>query len=303
MFCIFGATGNQGNSIAEYMLDSCKDWKLRGICRDVDDKCAMELKKKGVEMMSADMAKDSVDRLAECMKGCYGCFLMTNFWDPNTMNKEVAQGKKLVDAAKKAGVKCIFWSTLPNVKKYSGLDVPHFTDKALVEEYIREMQEKEKCFEYCIFLAPSFYYQNFKNFFPPKKEGDTMVFNIPYCKYLTSMDIDEMGMAVCNCLKNPKEFNMKRIDFYGTHQGLQQYIDDFSKATGMKAKLNTMPADEWMKTGKEGAEEMGNMFKWFDKYGYYPESDRTLSGKATGKLTPWQEWAKNQDWTEKKTQA
>jgi len=259
-------------------------------------------------MMQGDMAKDSVDRLAELMKGSYAAFLMTNFWDPATMNKELEQGKKLVDAAKKAGVKHLIWSTLANVKKISNLDVPHFTDKALVEEYIRSMQMKEKPFEFVTFLAPAFYYQNFMNFIPPKMEGDTLVFNLPMTKSLISCDIEEMGLAACNVLKNPQEYNMKRIDFYGTEQSLQQYVDDFQKATGMKARLNAINTDEFARSGAPNAKEFSEMFKWFDKYDYFgPQSDRAISDKATErKLTPWRDWAKEQDWTsvtKKKVQA
>jgi len=293
LITVFGATGNQGCSVICYLNDT-KEYTLRGVCRNVDDEEARKLKSKGVQMVAGDMVKNSVDELATIMKGSYGAFLMTNFWDPSTMNKEEEQGRKLVDAARKAGVKLLMWSTLPNVEKHSGLDVPHFTDKAKVEEYIRDMQKRDHPFDYVCFLAPSFYYSNFKDFLPPKEENGTWVFNLPKCNMLTAMDIDEMGIGAKNFLKNPKEFDMKRIDYFGTHEPLQRYVDDFAKATGLKARLNTVPFEEYAKQNKE----MANMFKWFDTYGFYgPDSDRAISDKATEKkLTPFYTWAQKQDW-------
>jgi len=297
LITIFGATGNQGCSVIDYLNDF-KEYTLRGVCRNCDNQEAQKLKAKGVQMVPGDMDKNSIDELANIMKGSYGVFLMTNFWDPSSMNKEEMQGRKLVDAAKKAGVKLLIWSTLPNVQKHSVIEVPHFTDKAKVEDYIRDLQKREHPFEFVSFVAPSFYYQNFMYFLPPKEENGTWVFTLPKCDMLTSMDIDEIGIGVKNILKNPKEFDMKRIDFYGTHEPLQRYVDDFSKATGLKARLNTMSHEEYAKSKFPYAEEIANMFKWFDTKTYYgPDSDRAISDKGTEKkLTPFYTWAQKQNW-------
>jgi uncharacterized protein YbjT (DUF2867 family) len=295
---VFGATGNQGFSVLSHLLDT-NEYTLRGVCRNINGKDAKDLERMGVQMVKGDIEKDSMEELANVMKGSYGVFLMTNFWDPSSMQKEESQGRKLVDAARKAGVHHLLWSTLPNVEKISGhqLDVPHFTDKAKVEEYIRDLQKKDHPFEYVTFLAPSFYYQSFKNFC--KEENGVMVFTLPKTQYITSMDIDEMGIAVKSVLKSPKEYDLKRIDFYGTNVSPQRYIEDFSMATGLKARLNTIDVEDYAKSGVPAAQETANTFKWFDRYTYYgPDSDRSLGDKATEKkLTKWGEWAKKQNWS------
>jgi uncharacterized protein YbjT (DUF2867 family) len=298
LITVFGATGNQGVSVINHLLE-VKDFTLRGVCRHVDEPEAKAFKSKGVQMVVGDIEKNNVDDLANIMKGSYGVFLMTNFWDPSSMNKEEMQGRKLVDAARKVGVKHLIWSTLPNVEKLSGLDVPHFTDKAKVEEYIREIQKRDHPFEVVAFVAPSFYYQNFRDFIPPKEESGTLVFTLPNTQSLISMNIDEMGLSVRNIIKSPKQFDMKRIDYYGTQEPLQRYVDDFQKATGLKARLNMVSHEEYLKIGQTHAKEVANMFKWFDRMGYYgPESDRAISDLATeGKLSSFGEWAKTQNWT------
>ncbi len=89
----------------------------------VDATFYAELKEKGVEVVKADF--NDVKSLEEAFKGAHGVFALTNCmssrlhnspslsfykqidWDPSVFNeeKEFVQGKLLVDAAKKAGVK------------------------------------------------------------------------------------------------------------------------------------------------------------------------------------------------------
>ena len=51
---VFGATGQQGGSLLEYLLkrpDILKIYKLRGVTRDLEKDAAVALKQKNVEMV------------------------------------------------------------------------------------------------------------------------------------------------------------------------------------------------------------------------------------------------------------
>jgi len=290
----------QGGSVVDYLLES-KKYRLRGVTRNASEEKAKKLTARGVEMVEANIATDSADKLASVLKGSYGAYLLTNFWDPSSMNKEEAQGKKLVDAAKQAGVRHVMWSTLENVEKVSGSKgVPHFTDKARVEDYIRSLQASaHPAFEHATFFAPAFYYQNFQIFFPPKLEGDTVVFTLPDTKYLTAFDVADTGIAVRTALEQPKEYDLKRIDYYGTHKSPQEYIDDFVKVTGRKAKLVAVPRDVYAKFPFSSAHEIADMFTWFNDYTYYgPAGNRDLGNKANeNKLSTWEQYLRKTKWT------
>jgi uncharacterized protein YbjT (DUF2867 family) len=299
----FGATGNQGGSIINALLPAGYD--VRAVTRDPEDRTCEDLKSlraRGVEIVKGDISKDSMEDLAKLMKGSYGAFLMTNFWDPSSMNKEVEQGHKLVDAAKRAGVKHIIWSTLPNVEKLSKnkYNVSHFTDKAKVEEYIRSLQQKsQKAFEHVTFIAPAFYFQNFKTLLPPKKEGDTWVFTMPETKYLTAFDVNQTGPAVLTAFNNPRDWDLRRIDYCGEHSAPQAYIDTFSRVTGLKARLNMKPMKEFAKMNIPHAEELANMFGWFNEFDYFgPEGELKSGQSATpGGLYSWETFLRRYGWT------
>lgn len=54
------------------------------------------------------------------------------------MEKERDQGKLLVDAAKKAGVKHFVWASLEDVRVDGGLEVPHWETKNDVYLYLKK---------------------------------------------------------------------------------------------------------------------------------------------------------------------
>jgi uncharacterized protein YbjT (DUF2867 family) len=297
---VFGAAGKQGGSVVDALIPAGYD--VRAVTRKPDGDAAKSLRSRGVQVVQGDIAEDSVEYLAKIMKGSYGAYLMTDFWDASSMMKEVDHGHKLADAAKRAGVKHVFWSTLPNVEKIAKgkYDVPHFTHKAKVEEYIRSLQEQSpKAFKFTTFIAPSFYYQNFKDFFLPKKEGDTWVFTLPETKKLTGFDVRQTGPAVVTALNDPEEWNGRRIDYYGEHASPQTYIDTFSKVTGLKVRLNSMPREEFAKLGFPTAKELAHMFGWFDEFTCYgPEGDPKSGQSATpGGLISWETYLRKYGWT------
>jgi uncharacterized protein YbjT (DUF2867 family) len=77
----------------------------------------------GIELMEADL--NDVESLKAGMKGAYGVFGVTDFWEHGYAT-EVRYGKNLVDAAKASGVQHFIWSTLDHS------DVPHFESKSEV---------------------------------------------------------------------------------------------------------------------------------------------------------------------------
>ena len=55
LITVFGSTGNQGGSVIKYILSDptlSKEFKIRGITRDVSKPAAQELENLGVEMVT-----------------------------------------------------------------------------------------------------------------------------------------------------------------------------------------------------------------------------------------------------------
>src|SRR5438045_6484327 len=75
---------------------------------------AQELKSKYPDIELVKASLDDASSLQEALKGAYGVFGLTNFWEHGGEG-EVRQGKALVDAAKANGVKHFIFATLEDV--------------------------------------------------------------------------------------------------------------------------------------------------------------------------------------------
>ncbi|KAJ6490213.1 NAD(P)-binding protein [Mycena vitilis] len=127
---VVGATGKQGSSALAEWAD--KPYRIRGFTRDVTKPAADALKKQGVQMVAINLVVENKEAVYRAL------LLVTSFWEHANMQKEISEGKMLIDAAKAAGVKGIVWSGLVPVKKLSKGKHPHvyhFDSKAEVADY------------------------------------------------------------------------------------------------------------------------------------------------------------------------
>ncbi|KAK3114998.1 hypothetical protein LTR53_006083 [Teratosphaeriaceae sp. CCFEE 6253] len=157
---VFGASGNQGGSVIHAVLDDAtlsKEFRIRAVTRDVSKPSVVELAKRGVDIIVADMS--SGPSLADAVKDAHTVFLcvpwrcsdgsmlmvlrMTNFWEHLSADKEIAEGKAVADACKLAGVQHLIFSSLINATEASKgrlSHIAHFDGKASVEKYIRHIE-------------------------------------------------------------------------------------------------------------------------------------------------------------------
>src|SRR4051794_10313336 len=138
LLVVFGATGQQGGSVVNFVLNDpelSREYKLRAVSRDKNSNAAKALTVKGAEVVEAN--PNNASSLTPALQGAHTVFSMT-FPEPNDMrSSEIRQGKAMVDAAVAAGAQYFIFSTLPNVTKISGgkyTKVLTFDMKAEVEE-------------------------------------------------------------------------------------------------------------------------------------------------------------------------
>ncbi|KAI0820168.1 NAD-P-binding protein [Trametes gibbosa] len=141
LIAVFGATGNQGGSVARLLLQHPDLYQVRAITRNPQSQPAQRLAGLGAEVVRADLTNPT--DLSEALRGCWGVFGVTNFYDSKIKDdpeSEERQGKNLVDAALANGVQCLVWSTLPSSHKISGgrLVSRIYEGKHHVDDYIRE---------------------------------------------------------------------------------------------------------------------------------------------------------------------
>ncbi|KAJ7290005.1 NAD(P)-binding protein [Mycena rebaudengoi] len=138
LVAVVGATGVQGGSVVKALAASHRLYRVRGFTRDTTKQSAQELVRAGVEVAALNIHLQNVDAVHAAFRGADMAFLMTNFWDHCDKQREIDEGKLLIDAVKSAGVSRVVWSGLESPSKVSNgkyVNVLHFDGKAEVTEY------------------------------------------------------------------------------------------------------------------------------------------------------------------------
>jgi uncharacterized protein YbjT (DUF2867 family) len=65
--------------VAKYLLQFKEQYSVRALTRDPSSKAAKDLTDKGAQVVRADLTVPS--DLEEALKGCWGVFAVTNFYD------------------------------------------------------------------------------------------------------------------------------------------------------------------------------------------------------------------------------
>ncbi|CAO2649909.1 Nn.00g012010.m01.CDS01 [Neocucurbitaria sp. VM-36] len=306
LLAIFGATGNQGNSIARFVLDDpelSQRYAVRAVSRDTSKPKMQELKSKGADLAQADL--DDASSLPAALKGVeYVFFMTTTQYQGNSREIETRQAKDFCEAALKQGVKYIIFSSMSHpfkISKGALKNVEHFDDKAEIEEYIRSLPVKSA------FFAPASFMQNLYHFMKPQpsRAGDGTFVLANVCKGETVVpfiDITETGKWVGAILGSPEKYEGK---FFAAAEGLYSFDEvcaAVEKVTGKAVKYQQLPDDVFKGFLSEAMrEQLYEMWVLSRDYGYYGEDMKEqvawARDQAIGKLTGLEEFLRREKYT------
>jgi uncharacterized protein YbjT (DUF2867 family) len=283
IIAVIGATGAQGSSVVNALVKE-GTFNVRAVTRNPE-----KYSGKAREVVSGDL--NNTQSLKDAFKNAYGVFVVTNYWESAD---EIAQGKNAVDAAKAAGVKHFVWSTLPDVASISSgeFHVPHFTNKAKVDELVRTAG-----FKYYTFVQPPFYFQNFVHQMAPQpKQDGTTGWTLPIDptkKAFHMGDINDLGKVVTGVLLHPEKVGSGAYLSFATELNSFNDIIKAYKANGKEYSYTQVPVSVFS-TFFEGAKEVAAMLKYFEKHTYMGPNSKAQIKLAkeisTKKFTPFKEW-------------
>jgi uncharacterized protein YbjT (DUF2867 family) len=280
---VTGATGAQGGSVARSLLGKGK-YSVRCMTRNIHSDKAQALRESGAELVHGDM--DNIESLKNAMKGCYGVFGVTSFWEH--FEKEFQQGKNLIDAVAETNIKHFVFSTLPHAKKLSDgkLEVPHLDQKGKLEEYTRGLDIE------ATFIHVAFYYENFLYFFPPKKNGNgSYAFGFPQGDtLLAGISVEDLGGIVASVFDSPEEFKGRVVGAVGDDLRPDEYAEVMTRVLGKTVEYNHIDREVFASFGFPGADDLANMFE-FNRY-YIPnrENDREESKSLNPGIKTFEVW-------------
>jgi uncharacterized protein YbjT (DUF2867 family) len=271
---VFGATGAQGGGLVHAILnDKNSEFTVRAVTRDVNSDKAKQLANLGAEVVAANV--DDAASVEKAVDGAYGAYFVTFFWDHYSPEKETAEAKTYANAAKKAGLKHVIWSTLEDVREFVPLDddrmptirekykVPHFDGKGEADKFFIEAGVPTT------FLYPSFYWDNLIYFGAgPKKGADgklQLTLPIGNAK-MGGIASEDIGKSAYGIFKKGKEFIGKKVGLAGGQLTGEEMANELSKALGQPVTYNKIPASVYRSFGFPGADDLGNMFQFYDDF-------------------------------------
>lgn len=131
LVAVLGATGRQGGAVARRLLD--RGWRVRALTRRPAGPEAKELEALGAEARRADLGLP--DSLEAAFRGVDGAFLVTDFWE-HGLRSEVRQGVAAIDAAARAGVRHLVFSSVGGTDRTESLGIAHFDGKRRIERHL-----------------------------------------------------------------------------------------------------------------------------------------------------------------------
>ncbi|KAJ5248921.1 hypothetical protein N7468_000372 [Penicillium chermesinum] len=243
LITVFGATGNQGGSVIRTILNDqklCKEFRVRGVTRDVNKPTAKALAEQGVEIVQGDLLNPQ--DVATAVKGADTVFLVTNFWEYFSSDPEIQQGKIVADACKEAGVKHLIFSSLIDASKTTNgrlVNITHFDGKAEVERYIRSLGIPATFVMLGVFMSELFTLIQ-------KGEDGSFTLALPVSTKAPTPLIDaskDTGNFVRAALVNPPKEGSNTIHASAGYYTPEQIGVDFEAATGKQLAVVSVPGE------------------------------------------------------------
>ena len=298
LLVIFGATGQQGGSVAESVLSDpelSKQYKVRAVTRDPSKPAGLALQKKGAEVVKGDL--DDAASLTSVLKGAHTVFAITvSVIDDSDRATELAQGKAMADAAVAAGAQYFIFSTLPYVAKITDgkiKTVAHFDIKAEIEAYVRSLPIKSA------FYVPGYFMANFSNFVLPQPVGDGTYATLSFVSSQTQLPLIDIaadsGKFVGAILAEPEKFEGKSVIGATKLVTFEEAVKVISRVTGKTVKYNQVPESVIRGFMPPTAVDMlSGMFLYYQDFGYYGPDTKALVEEAPriarGKLATFEEY-------------
>lgn len=256
---VLGATGRQGGAVAASLLEA--GIPVRALTRSRTSAAAQALLARGAEVVEADL--EDTDSTAEALDGARRVFGMTSM--DGGAEAELSRGRSLVDAAVRAGVEHMVFSSVGAAERDTG--VPHFESKWEVERYLAASPLSAAV------VRPTFFMENLAVQDGP--EGAVLPLPLPGDVPLQMIAVSDIGVAAARMLVDPSTAP-DAVEIAGDERTGSQMAEAFTAALGRPVRYTPLPV-----SGLPSA-DLRAMFTWFTEPEAYRadwEQTRTLAGR------------------------
>jgi len=270
IIAVVGATGAQGGGLTRAILaDRSGAFAVRALTRHAGSDKARALSAAGAEVVVADLDEEASVQAA--LRGAYGAFFVTNFWEHFSPQREKAQAAAMARAAQAAGLKHVIWSTLEDSRRFIPLSdprmptlmheykVPHFDAKAESDRYFAEAGVPTT------FLLTSFYWENLIYFGMGPKAGASgeLVWSMPLgSARFPGIGVEDIGRCAYGVFKRGQDLVGKYVGIAGEQLTGTEMAARLSTSLARPVRYDAISPAQYRALGFPGADDLGNMFQF-----------------------------------------
>ncbi len=269
IIAVVGATGAQGGGLVRAILaDKGSEFAVRAITRKPDSEKGKALAAAGAQVVAGDA--DAPATLHGAFAGAHGAYIVTNFWEHFSAERELAQATAMARATRQAGVAHVVWSTLEDTRKWIALAdprVPTLHGKYKVEHFDAK-GEADAVFAAeaapTSYLVTSFYWDNFIHFGMGPRRGEDGKLGIAWAAGgapLPGIAAADIGACAYGVFKKGPPVAGQRFGICGEVLTGPQMAAGMAKHLGEPVSFTDIPFEVYRNLGFPGAEDMSNMFQ------------------------------------------
>lgn len=269
IIAVVGATGAQGGGLVRAILaDSNGEYAVRAITRKPDSDKGRALAAAGAEVVAGDA--DAPETLAAAFAGAHGVFVVTNFWEHFSAERELAQATAMARATRQAGNAHVVWSTLEDTRKWIALDddrVPTLHGKYKVAHFDAK-GEADAIFAAeaapTSYLVTSFYWDNFIHFGMGPRRGEDGKLGLAFAlggAELPGIAAADIGACAYGVFQRGPGVAGQRFGICGEVLTGDQMAAGMAKHLGEPVSFTDLPFEVYRNLGFPGADDMSNMFQ------------------------------------------
>lgn len=251
LILVTGATGHQGGAALRHLRAA--GFHIRATTRHPDSPKAKALADSGVEIVRADLHDPA--SLVPALDGVYGVYSVQN-WQEGPQS-EIVQGKNLIDAAKRAAMSHLVYSSVGSADKNTG--IPHFDSKFQIEQHLLGSGVP-----YTI-VRPVFFMENWLGMKEGIDQGTLALPLTPETRF-QMIAVDDIGAIVAAAFADPEKYEGRVIEIAGDDLSMSEIAAAFSHASGRAVKYQQVPWDQFE---QHAGHELAIMWKWFQNVGYH----------------------------------
>jgi uncharacterized protein YbjT (DUF2867 family) len=251
---VIGATGQQGGAVTRALMAG--GHQVRALVRTPGAQAAGSLRSRGVEIVAGNLEDPA--SLDQALAGAEALFGVTTPFEGVTA--EAHKGMALVDAARRAGIAHMVYTSACNADHSTG--IPSFEAKLRVEQHLRASG-----IPFTI-VAPVYFMENLLTPFGLARirQGEYTRW-MPLERKLQMIAVDDIGRFCAQVFEQRETFLGRRIDLASDELDAPEAAAHLSRVLGREIRPVALPLESFPADGELGR-NVAALLAWMARTGF-----------------------------------